>query len=486
MAIQAVEERSVPSAGARTAVMAYVVVSALVFLLMMLLGLTMRLNQAQWIEIQPDIFYMIMTMHGAGAVGTATLAGSAIMWYFLRKYVPVSTTVFVVNLVFFLIGALFVLGSGFIGGFGAGWTFLYPLPAISGEAWTANAAAAYMVGLLIIGTGFLLFYLDVARGILSVYGSFAASLGLKQVLGLAPEKDGPPPAVAASTMALIANTVGIVFGAAVLVMSIVNLYVPSFTFDFLVAKNMIYFFGHVFVNVTIYMAAIGVYEILPVYTHRAWKTNRAFYMGWVASTVLVLTVYTHHLLMDFANPTWAHAAGQILSWTSGLPVFLVTMFGALTNVYRSGIKWNAPAGLAFLGVAGWALGVVPAIIDSTIQVNSVMHNTLWVPGHFHTYILLGMVAMFLSFMTYIGAVKTDMLASISFWLYAIGGSVFVLAFLSGGAASVPRRYAAHLPEWLTHDRVGSIGASLLILGTLIFVLRFLVCLPAASKSESGR
>lgn len=43
---------------------------------------------------------------------------------------------------------------------------------------------------------------------------------------------------------------------------------------------------------------------------------------------MVLTVYPHHLLMDFVMPTWALVAGQVISWLSGLPVLLVTAFGA--------------------------------------------------------------------------------------------------------------------------------------------------------------
>ncbi len=307
---------------ARAAVLAYLAVSGVVLLLMMLLGLTMRLAQAQWIDIQPDFFYVVMTMHGAGMVGIAGLSGAAVMWHFVRRHIPVSTGIFLANLVCFLIGALLILGAGFIGGFGAGWTFLFPLPAHSGSLWSDNAAASYMIGLLVIGVGFLLLHLDIARGILSVYGGLGAALGVKQAFGLAPAKEGPPPAVTASTMALITNILGILLGAAVLVVSLVNLYVPSFTFNALAAKNMIYFFGHVFINVTIYMAVIAVYEILPIYTHRAWKTNWAFYLGWVLSTVFVLTVYTHHLLMDFAMPTWALVAGQLISWLSGLPVLL--------------------------------------------------------------------------------------------------------------------------------------------------------------------
>ena len=483
MTVQAIPTRG--GISARAAILAYLCVCGLVLLIMMLLGLTMRLAQAQWIDLQPDFFYVVMTMHGAGMVGIAGLSGATVMWYFVRRHVPVSTAVFIANLVFFLIGALFILGSGFIGGFGAAWTFLFPLPAHSGSLWSDNAAAAYMVGLLFIGVGFLLLHLDIAQGILSVYGGLGAALGVKVAFGLAPEEDGPPPAVTASTMVLIVNILGILLGAAVLVVSLVNLYVPSFTFNALVAKNMIYFFGHVFINASIYMAVIAVYEILPVYTHRKWKTNRAFYMAWVLSTVFVLIVYPHHLLMDFAMPTWVLIIGQVVSWLSGLPVLLVTAFGTLTNTYKSGIKWSVAAGLVFVGAAGWAIGVIPAIADGTIEVNSVMHNTQWVPGHFHTYLLLGEIAMFLGFLTYITPRSESFWAPAGFWLYITGGSVFVLAFLSAGAASVPRRYAAHLPEWLPYDRAGSIGAALAILGVLILVLRFLVRVPSAAREDAA-
>lgn len=233
------------------------------------------------------------------------------------------------------------------------------------------------------------------------------------------------------------------------------------------------------------MAVIGVYEILPRYTHRAWKANRLFYLAWVLSTVFVLIVYPHHLLMDFAMPVWALVLGHVISWLSGLPVLLVTAFGALTNVYRSGLRWDAAAGLVFIGVAGWAIGVIPAIADGTIAINSVMHNTQWVPGHFHTYLLLGMMAMTLGFMTYMAGPKSPYgVAPTAVWLFLAGGIIFVLAFLAAGSISVPRRYAVHLPAWLPYDRVGSIGAGLVVIGALMLVGRFLVGMRAAAQESA--
>jgi len=474
---------------ARRAVVAYLAVAASVVLLMMVFGLWMRLAQGNLAALAPARFYQLLTVHGTGMVGSIALASVAVQWFFLNKYIDLSARVFLANLGLFLIGVVAILASIFIGGFAGGWTFLYPLPAHSMGVWGPGAAALFMGGLLVIGTGFLLLYLDIGRALLARYASLWRALGVPQLLGSA--QAAPPPAVIAGTMVLIVNTLGIVAGAAILVMSLVNLYDPAFRIDPLLAKNLIYFFGHVFINATIYMAITAVYEILPVYTGRPWKSSRVFIAGWVASTVMVIIVYPHHLLMDFAMPQWAEVVGQVISYTSGLPVLVVTSYGALTIVHRSGIRWDVASGLLFLSAFGWAAGVIPAIIDATIVVNQQMHNTLWVPGHFHFYLLIGVVSMVFGFMLYLARGgrerpharerATDRLA---FWAFALGALGFVAMFLYSGSHSVPRRYASHLAQWVPYDRIASAFAAVVVLAAAVFVLRFLANLGRAARVEA--
>jgi cytochrome c oxidase subunit 1 len=476
----------------RGTVKAYLAVSALVLLLMMSVGLLMRLAQADWLDLSQVFFYQLLTVHGTGMVGIAALGGVSIMWYFAGRHLELSRGILMTNLVLFLTGVAMILGSILIGGFAAGWTFLYPLPATGKGFWGVGAAATFLGGLLIVGTGFLLIHLDMGRAIIKRYGSLGRGLGWPQLFG----RDGgdpPPPAVVASTMVTIVNTLGITAGAAILVMSLINLFVPAFQIDALLAKNLIYFFGHVFINATIYMSVIAVYEILPRYADRPWKANRVFLAAWTASTIMVIIVYPHHLLMDFAMPQWMAIMGQVISYTSGLPVLVVTTFGALMLVHRSGIRWDVTAGLLLLGTFGWAAGVIPAIIDGTIRVNLVMHNTLWVPGHFHFYLLLGVVSMLFGFMYYLAQqaeVRTDRWYDRwAFWIFMSGALGFVMMFLYSGAASVPRRFAEHLPAWVPYDRIASAFVVLVVLSVLVFVLRFLLSLrspravaePAAAR-----
>ncbi len=456
--------------GERVVLNLYIISALAVFLLMMTLGLVMRMAQGTWVNVPPNIFYQLMTAHGAGMVGTMGLASSTVMWFFLRKYVRLHVAMFAANYALFLLGALVILAAVFIGGYAGAWTFLYPLPVHSMGLWSVNAAALFMVGYLLIGVGFLLFYLDAMLGIIRRYGNLGRGLGLQWLFGGDIDRTHPP-AVVASTMVVIVNSLGILGGAIVLVMCLINAYVPSVALNALLVKNLIYFFGHVFINATIYMAVIAVYELLPRYSGRSWGVSRPFLWAWAATTVMVLIVYPHHLLMDYVMPHWMLVVGQIISYTSGLPVFVVTAYGALTNVYRSGIRWGLPAQLAMLSMFGWAAGIVPAIIDGMISVNQVMHNTLWVPGHFHFYLLLGVLPMVLALMFHLvdarqasagGAVKAALP------LYLVGGLIFVGAFLAAGHVSAPRRYAAHLPQWVPYDQVGSVGAILVILGFVLF------------------
>ena len=73
-----------PQAGAVKLTM---LLAGVVFLLMMTFGLLMRMTQGGLIEIDPILFYQLLTAHGAGMVGTAALTGAAILWYFMGRHV---------------------------------------------------------------------------------------------------------------------------------------------------------------------------------------------------------------------------------------------------------------------------------------------------------------------------------------------------------------------------------------------------------------
>lgn len=469
------------SAGESLGVKAYLAVSFAVLLLMMVAGLVMRAAQSAWISLPDDLFYQLLTVHGAGMVGIAGLAGAGIMWFFLRRYVQLSVQILYANLSLFLLGVVSILGAIFIGGYAGAWTFLWPLPAKAMGVWGQHAAAAYIVGLTLIGVGFLLFYLDAGLAITRKYGSVLRGLGLDQLFGGVVNKEHPA-TVVASSMVVIVNAIGILVGAIVLVVTLVNIYVPEFAINALLAKNMIYFFGHVFINAAIYMAVIAVYELLPIYTNRPWKVSKVFYASWLAVTLFVMAVYPHHLLMDGVMPKTLLVLGQVISYLSGIPVLLVTVYGALLLIYKSDIEWRAPARWLVLAMFGWAVGVIPAIVDGTIVFNRVMHNTLWVPGHFHLYLLSGLLPMVIGFSLHVFNSRAELNDDFQcrvFNVYALSTVAFGAVFLVSGAQSIPRRWSTHWDAWLVYDRISAGIAAVVVLTMLLITLsvlrRIFVC-----------
>src|SRR5699024_8559662 len=145
--------------------------------------------------------------------------------------------------------------------------------------------------------------------------------------------------------------------------------------------------------------------------------------------------------------------------------------------------------LIFLSMFGWTIGVVPAIVDSAIVVNHVMHNTQWVLGHFHMYMGLGVIAMIFGFMYFLAKndsqLKTNIFDKIAFVVYTVSLLSLSGAFLISGAMSTPRRFATHLPEWMGPDQFGAIASIFVVVSITVFVIHFIRYIIARDKKVTS-
>src|SRR3546814_18704806 len=89
--------------------------------------------------------------------------------------------------------------------------------------WSPNAAALFFLGYLLIGVGMLLFYLDGAAAIIKVHGNLGRALGLQWLFSGTIDPNHPK-TVEAGQMVIIAHSLGILDGAAVCVMSLINVF----------------------------------------------------------------------------------------------------------------------------------------------------------------------------------------------------------------------------------------------------------------------
>jgi cytochrome c oxidase subunit 1 len=450
----------------------WIAVVALLFPILIVLGIYMRMVQSGELTGLQSWFYPVMTLHGLGMVGLWFTAPMACMSDALQRYVKPSGAVAWFALGGTVLGVVLLLVCVFLGRFAAGWYFLYPLPLMGG--WPKWSTVLFLIALTVLGVTWLIWCLDLLRAIAQRY-SLSHALAWHYLVGRTePEV---PPLVLIATVSLIAAVACLVAAVIVVVLFSADAF-GGIKSDSLLMKNVTFFFGHVIVNLSMYVGASVTYEVLPSFAGRPWKTNRIVALSWNAVLIIVFFAYFHHLYMDFAQPETVQYIGQIASYVSSIPAAVVTIFGALMLIYRSSMRWNLASILFFLGLAGWAIGGVGAVIDSTITVNAVFHNTLWVPAHFHTYMLMGLALMTLGyFYHYCQAAAAQPENRASLWLVVslmlIGGYGFLLMFYLAGAYSVPRRYAiypAEVSQGAGYAGAAAVFAAAFLLGFILYLV----------------
>jgi len=450
----------------------WMLIAFIVFPVLVLLGLLMRAVQADTVPQLQSLFYPSMTLHGLGMAGLWFVAAMAAASRVLARYTEPSAAVSRFALAGTLIGVLMLISATLIGRFAPGWYFLYPLP-LQGM-WPGWSTVTFLLALTVLGVAWLVWSLDLLRAIARRY-SLAQALAWHYIAG----RNEPvvPPAVLVTTVSLIANVACLIAAVIVLVLFFLDLLTGQAA-DALLMKNLTFFFGHVIVNISLYLAVGVVYDTLPEYAGRPWKTNRVVAISWNFVLAIVLLAYFHHLYMDFVQPLALHYIGQVASYASGIPAAVVTIFGALLLVYHAPMRWNIASMFFYLGLMGWAIGGVGALIDSTIAVNFKLHNTLWVPAHFHTYMLMGLVPMVLGYYYHAcqeAAPRPERggVHGLVAGLFVVGGYGFLLMFYLAGADSVPRRFALYPAEVVgsgsAYAMAGFVAAALLLLGFLIYL-----------------
>ncbi|KAA0273088.1 MAG: cbb3-type cytochrome c oxidase subunit I, partial [Acidobacteria bacterium] len=440
------------------------------FAVMGLLGLTMRLTQAEVLGVSDEWFYRIMTLHGSGMLAGILLALMGGIWYVLKSVAELSFTRMLVSYAAMVLGAVVVLVSVVFGGFGAGWTFLSPLPFLPAEAWDTWAAAAYFIGLMLVGVSFLVFCIDVLTTLTRTYGGLSGALGVRFLRDR--DDNPPPPQVIAATAVTAQGTLASAVGSTILIALLGKSIDSGVELDALWAKNLTYFFGHSYANLIIYLGAGMIYVLLPRYAGRQWKTTKPLAYGWLATLLLVTTAYGHHLYMDFVQPGAASVIATVSSSAAALPVAVVTVYTGVMLVWGSRYRWTLASVLIYLGFAGWTIGGVGAVIDSLIPINFRFHNTLWVPAHFHTYLMLGAVFWVMAFLVHMleraaGRPASERVAKASVGAMVLGGYGLVGAWYASGALGVPRRYSVQPVDTEVYSAVASACVALFAVGFLL-------------------
>lgn len=438
------------------AAVAYLIAGLGTVAVMGLLGLLMRLDHAGMLVVSPDWFYRIMTLHGAGMITGLLFASFGGLAAVVSAEVRLSARALWIGLVLYLTAMMLVVLAILVGRFAAGWTVLDPLP-YQGKTWSESAGVLAYAGYLVTGLAIVVVCGAMLRGTTAARGGLRRALAWDVLFHpRRPSPDITHPPVLIATVTAIVGLVMVGVGLVYLVPLFLEAARAVRHIDALFSKNVVLLFGHTMANLCIYVAAGIVYGTLPRYANRPWKTTWPVALAWNSIILLIFFPWSHHLYQDFAQPFGLQILGNLGSFAGGFPSFIVTIVGALALVYGAGLQWSPAAILMLLGIWGWAFGGMGALLDAIVPINQVMHNTMWVAAHFHTYNMIGVAAFVWAYLYHLTAElshaperRLDRWAA---WLYGIGAVGMVLLMFLEGAHSVPRRYATHDAEWQGYAR----------------------------------
>ncbi len=279
---------AVPAGGVRAAevetaavawlVRRYLVASTVFLLVAGALGIVMRQSQGDLVRVGDNFFYAAMTAHGLGAF--LAWAGFAVMGfgYWVLQSVgfrmrPAGEALGEITWWAMVLGTVGIVVSTLVMGFGGSWVFLYPLPFHSTGNWTDAATGLFSFSVLLAGVAILTWCASILHTVLgpslpAERDGFLNRLGVAIGLGILwpkrfPTRGDVPYPVLPLTVIAVDMIIATLPLAVLLVEMIVQSFAPSVSVDPLLAKNILWFFGHPVVYLLLFPAVAMYYLLIP-------------------------------------------------------------------------------------------------------------------------------------------------------------------------------------------------------------------------------
>jgi cytochrome c oxidase subunit I len=470
--------------------------SSAIFLVAGLLGGALRQSQAGIDRLDPSTWYAIMTAHGLAAfVGWAGFALMGASWWVLEEsgfpLRPAGLALGETCYWTMVAGVAGVVATTMAMGFGGSWVFLYPLPFHSAGEWTELTTGLFAASVLLVGLSIITWCLSILVTVLAPEshargGSLGARLGAALGFGyvslrFATTRRPVPYAVIPLTVIAIDMIIATLPFAALLVEMIVQAADPSIGIDPLLAKGVLWWFGHPVVYLLLFPAVAVLYHLVPRYAGRPLVAGRLIVMAWLIAVVVNVIIGAHHMYLDFPSGSvqpLINTMMEPLTFAIVTPSAL-SLYSLCATIWGSQLRWTVPMQFLFVAMCSWLVAGIQGLINATIVLDLVVHNTLWIVGHFHNMALLN-IGLVIFAATYaflpdlIGRPwYSERLARWHLVLTTVGGYGSVIPWLIQGLDGAPRRWAVLPGRYDTLTDVALPFVAILALGQALFAYNLL-------------
>jgi cytochrome c oxidase subunit 1 len=275
------------------------------------------------------------------------------------------------------------------------------------------------------------------------------------------------------------------------------------TVDPIVARTLFWWTGHPIVYFWLMPAYVSWYGLLSKQIGGKLVSDPMARLTFALLLVFSLPVGSHHQFTDPGfSPVWRGIL-TALTLSVALPSLVTAFTIGLSLEYAGRLRggrgwlgwftalpWRDPSVAAqVLAMLTFIFGGAGGIVNGSWELNNIVHNTTWVPGHFHITVgtasaltFMGVAFWMLPHLTG-RALLSRRLALAAAWLWFTGMSVFALGMHWAGLFGVPRRAWVSMLPRSVYDRVYgdahlalilvAVGGCILWLATIAFYTVFL-------------
>ncbi|EPZ39351.1 cytochrome c oxidase subunit 1 [Anoxybacillus ayderensis] len=267
----------------------------------------------------------------------------------------------------------------------------------------------------------------------------------------------------------------------------------------LVSRTLFWYFGHPLVYFWLLPAYMIWYAIIPKIIGGKMFSDSLARMSFILFLILSIPVGFHHQLVEPGiDPVWKYLQ-VVLTFMVVIPS-LMTAFSMFATFEMYGRSKGATGLFGWLRKLPWGdarffapfvgmLFFIPAgaggLVNASHQLNQVVHNTIWVTGHFHLTLATTVVLTFFGAAYWLiphltGRVMTkamNRLAIIQTIVWSIGMIFMSSAMHFAGLLGAPRRSAfstygdaPQALEWIPYQIAQAVGGTILFIGIILVLI----------------
>lgn len=259
------------------------------------------------------------------------------------------------------------------------------------------------------------------------------------------------------------------------------------------ARTLFWFTGHAIVYFWLLPVYLSWYTMLPKQAGGKLLSDPLTRLVFLMFLIFSVPVGFHHQFVDPGVPVVWKTVHAALTYAVFFPS-MITFFSVIASLEMAGrarggqglfgwipkLPWDDPSVTAqLLAGIGFMFGGISGLINASYNLNRVVHNTAFIPGHFHLTVGTGV------FLTYLGIsywlipalirrkLWQPRLGVLSSWLWLVGVLIFSRGQIVGGLEGMPRRTwmaaAAYMLEsWHIPNIMTAVGGTLMFLGAMSF------------------